>query len=340
MKILKTIKAGRTVPLILLALLALTPLAARSSYTLQIFITVFIAVYFSSCWNIIGGYAGQFALGNVLYVGVGAYTAGIFMQEGLSPWLALIVGGVIAVVIAIAVSILCFRLSGTYFALATVAFLYMARYLMLGTDKFLGFDTNGGLGITIHWIGGFKYMQFTEKRAYYYIFLVLVVIVLLVSDYIRKSRAGMYMSAIKTNQGAASTIGINVVRYKMYAQCACAFFMAVGGAAYVIYLMVVDPYKVLGYDMSLEIMMYAVIGGVGTLWGPVIGAASLTVLSEFLRIQFGDKIAPMSLVAYGLIMILIIMFAPDGMMGLVYRIGEKIKKRFSKPDEAKGAHAR
>lgn len=315
------IKQLRRKPYILIAgivllVLAAVPLMVKSNFWLQIFVLVFLYSYWASCWNIIGGYAGQFALGNGLYIGVGAYTCGIFMLLGLSPWAAILVGGLISVGIAIAVSSLCFRLTGTYFALATVAFLYVARYIMLGNNMFFGVKTGGGLGMIIRWRGGIEYLQFTSKAPYYYIFLVLLITILLISYYIQNSKMGIYLSAIKTNQGAAATIGINVTRYKMIAQCISAFFLAVGGVFYAAYLNVVDPYTVLGYDLSLEIMLYVVIGGMGTLWGPVLGATVLTLLSQFLRMQFSASIAPLSLVTYGLILALIVRFAPGGVLGM------------------------
>ena len=321
------ISLQKLIPLALLVVLILLPMIVDSNFVLQIFAIVFLYAFWASCWNIIGGYAGQFAIGNALYIGVGAYTAAIFMSVDKTPWIALVVGPVIAVVIAIAVSSLCFRLNGTYFALSTVAFLYMARYVMLGTNSFLGFKTQGGTGMVIKWRGGWEWLQFTNKAYYYYIFLLLLVVIMLISWKISRSKMGIYLAAIKTNQGAAGTIGINVVRYKMYAQCICAFFMAIGGAIYTIYLMSCDPYTMLGYDFSLEIMMYAVIGGLGTLWGPVAGASLLVLVNQWLRIELGASAASLSLVFYGLILIIVIRFAPNGLWGAVTNFRKKMARK-------------
>lgn len=311
----------------LLALVLVIPIFVKSNYYLQILALAFLYSYWASCWNIIGGYAGQFALGNGVYVGIGAYAAAICMSVDITPWVGILIGILISVICAIAISSLCFRLNGTYFALSTVAFLYIARFIMVGTNSFLGFKTQGGTGMVIKWRGGWEWLQFTNKAYYYYIFLLLLIVILAISYWITRSKMGVYLAAIKTNQGAASTLGVNVVKYKMYAQCICAAFMAIGGAIYAVYLMAVDPYSVLGYDFSLNIMMYAVIGGLGTLWGPVFGASLLVIINQYLRVSMGASVASLSLVLYGVVLIAVIRFAPHGVWGL---ISDYMKKRKEK----------
>lgn len=322
----KLIKKPRSwVMLGVLVVLLLVPTFIKSNYILQILLIMFLYSYWASCWNIIGGYAGQFALGNGLYIGVGAYAAGIGMLFNISPWISMWIGALVAVLIAVAVSSLCFRLSGTYFALATVAFLYVARYIMLGQSTFFGVRTGAGQGMMLSYRGGLEWMQFRGKAPYYYILLIMLVVILLVSNYIRTHKIGVYLSAIKTNQGAASTIGINVVRYKMYAQIACAFFMALSGSVYACYLMTVDPYTVLGYNLSLEIMMYVVIGGMGTLWGPVLGGATLALVNQVLRVQFSASMSSLSLVAYGIILCIVVLFAPNGLGDIFSSLANRVK---------------
>ena len=325
--------------MILLALLVvafLFPLIIGQPYFIQIAITVLIYCYWSSAWNIVGGYAGQFALGNGVYIGIGAYVAVLFHQEGFgSPWIGMFLGGVISVMFAFIISKPCFKLRGTYFSLATVAFLHIMRYIILGFNSIFGMETNGGMGIMIPYTGRWQDMQFS-KQGYYYVVLIMLVLILVVSNAIRTSKMGYYLSAIKTNQGAASTIGVNVPKYKMIAQCISAFCLALGGAVYVHFLLNVSPYDVFGYDLSLEVMIYCVIGGAGTLWGPVAGAFVLGLINEVLRVQLGSNIAPLAAAFYGIALILIVRFAPGGSSQLGHMAVEKIRDGFKKRKTAAG----
>ncbi len=304
----------RVLLLVCFLIVCMIPAVVKSNYILQIFCLVFLYGYWASCWNLIGGLVGQFALGNGLYIGIGAYSCAIMMSKGGMPYAAIPIAVCLSVLIAFLVSSLCFRLSGTYFALATVAFLFIARYIMLGTSNFLGFKTGGGLGMIVTWKGGWRYLQFRNKAYFYYIFLALLIVILLITYRIMRTRMGIYLTAIKTNPGAASTIGINVTKYKMYAQCLSAAFLAIGGVFYATFIMIVDPYIVLGFDLSLQLMIYCIIGGNGTLFGPLVGAGILTLFNQTVRVKLGADIAQLSLVAYGVILIVIILFAPEGIV--------------------------
>lgn len=327
MKLKAKLNKKTIAPLVVLVAALFVPAILKSNYYIQVACTVLLYSYFASCWNLIGGLAGQFALGNGLYIGVGAYCCSIAISVGGNPYIAIPIAVVISVVLAFLISSLCFRLSGTYFALSTVAFLYIARYIMVGTNTLFGFRTNAGKGMTINWYGGAKYLQFKNKSVYYYIFLAMLVIVVLITRRIMNNRMGYYLTAIRTNQGAAATIGIPVTRYKMYAQCISAAMMAIGGVLYAVFIMQVDPYFVLGYDLSLQIMMFCIIGGNGTLFGPIIGASLLMLFKEVVRVNLGTQYAQLSLVFFGVILIVCIMFAPDGLVGLYNKIVEKIKHK-------------
>lgn len=320
--------------LVLLVVAILFPQIVAQPYFIQIAVTVLFYCYWSSAWNIIGGYAGQFALGNGVYIGIGAYVAVLFKQEGFgSPWIGMLLGAVVSVIFAFIVSKPCFKLSGTYFSLATVAFLHIVRYIVLGFNTIFGMKTNGGIGMMIPYTGRWQDMQFS-KTGFYYLVLVMLILILVVSNAIRTSKMGYYLSAIKTNQGAASTIGVNVPKYKMIAQCISACCLALGGAVYAHFLLNVSPYKVLGYDLSLEVMIYCVIGGAGTLWGPVFGAFILGIVNEFLRVQLGSNIAPLAAVFYGVALILIVRFAPGGLHQLGQMLINKVKRIFSQKKSA------
>jgi branched-chain amino acid transport system permease protein len=135
---------------------------------------------------------------------------------------------------------------------------------------------------------------------------------------------GYYLAAIQTNQGAASTIGINVVKYKLFAQCISAFFMSLGGTFYSFLLLNVSPFTVFGFNMSLVIMIYCIIGGTGTLWGPVLGAAFLSILVETLRIRVGASIAPLATISFGIALIAIVRFVPGGLIAILRDLVKRI----------------
>ena len=200
---------------------------------------------------------------------------------------------------------------------------------MVGTNTFLGMQTNGGNGVMIKWLGKHSMLQFRNKSVYYYIFLGLLIIGILITKKVMESKMGYYLAAIRTNQGAAATIGVPVQRYKTYAQLMCATGMAIGGILYAVITMVVEPYTILGYDLSLQIMIFCVVGGKGTLWGPVVGAAFLTLFKEVVRVNMGANVAPLCLVLFGVLLIISVMYAPSGIVGLA----ETLKKKYlQKPD--------
>lgn len=329
----KKLNAKKLAPAVVLVLCLVLPLVLRSNYYMQVACNVLMYCYFASCWNIIGGLGGQFAMGNGLYIGVGAYCCAIAISEGGTPYTAIPFAILVSVVLSYLISSLCFRLSGTYFSLATVAFLYVARYIMVGTNYLFGFKTNAGMGMTIPWLGGWKYLQFQNKTYYYYIFLAMLAIILFVTHRIMTTRMGTYLVAIRTNQGAAATIGIPVTRYKMYAQCISAAAMSLGGIMYACMIMQVDPYLVLGYDLSLQIMIFCVIGGKGTLWGPVIGAGTLVLFKEIVRVNLGTDFAQFAQVLFGVMLCVCILFASDGLVGLASRFWTFLKGKIVKTPE-------
>ena len=332
------IKSKAIVPVILLVVVALLPAVVKSPYLIQIAVLMLIYGFFASSWNLIGGYAGQFALGNGVYIGIGGYFPAMLFQEfGVSPWIGIFVGAVFSAIVAFLIGKLCFRLSGTYFSLATVAFLHMFRYMIVAKEKFLGLPTNGGMGYILKWVGGFENMQLS-KIGFFYLFLVLLVIAVGISAWIKNHRIGYYLTAIKTNQGAAGTIGVNVIKYKLIVQCLSAALLAIGGGVYAFYMNSVDPMTVLGYAMSLKLMMYTVVGGLGTVWGPVVGAALLTGLNEFVRVEVGASLAPLALVCYGVILIVIVRFAPNGIVGMFSDLIRKIKSKLNSKKEVAVDH--
>lgn len=324
------INKGIVIPAVCLLIALAFPQIVTQKYILQVGTTMLFYACFASAWNIIGGYAGQFALGNGLYIGVGAYAAGICYVGGFcSPWIGLIIGMAVSALLSAVISRPCFRLSGTYFALSTVAFLYVGLYIVSSIQYIGDFKLGATMGLLLPYSGRWQDMQF-DKPGWFYVVLGALVITVAVSAWVKNHRMGYYLMAIGSDQDASATTGINVVMYKTYAQMISAALMSMVGSLYGFYLLTVMPAKVLSYTLSLEIMMYCVIGGKSTLWGPVMGAMTMGFMSEFLRTRMGASAASLGTVFYGVALILVVRFAPGGIYGLITtlidKIGGKIKK--------------
>lgn len=310
-------------------ILILIPVFISSGFIIQSIIIVLLFAYWSSSLNIISGYAGQLSIGHSVYVGIGAYvTTILFNTYGLPPWIGMLIGGVAASILASLISYPCFKLQGSYFTLSTIAVLTVIRLIFLEEDHILGFATNGAMGIKVPWKGeSFINMQFLDKRYYYYIILVMLVIVLLISRWVKQSKTGFYLAAIKTNQDAASSLGVNTSVYKLRAMIISSFMTALGGGFYAMLIQFIDPTRMLGYDLSVEIMLYAVIGGLGTLAGPLLGAFILVPINQFTRSYFGSRYAGLSGIIFGLLLMIVVYYQPNGLLTLVSNFfkGRKVK---------------
>lgn len=314
-------KKNGTLIAAVLVLSALVPVFVHRSLVLQYMINMMIFAYLALAWNIIGGYAGQLALGNGVYLGIGAYVAAVlYTYEGISPWIGMLAAGVIAAALAFLVGRVTFKLEGSYFALATVAMLHIIRITFMSNEYILGYRTKGALSFNIKWQGGLSNMQFEEKNGYYWLFLGLLVIGIGVSSWIKRSRMGYYLQAICTNPEASSSLGVNVMGMKLTANCISAFMTAVGGSMYAFYLSVIDPSSMLGYDMSIKILLFAIIGGRDTLMGPVFAAFIMAPLGNILRGIVGASVAGLAEVIYGLVLMAAIYFMPKGVWPSIVRV--------------------
>lgn len=305
-----------------LALVLLVPVFVKENLTMQYIINMLIFAYFATSWNVIGGYAGQMALGNGVYIGIGAYVSTIlFAYEGVSPWIGMIIGGIIAALLALLVGRLTFKLNGSYFSLATIALLSIIRLLFICNNYMLGYHTKGALGLRIPWVGrGLADMQFTEKSGYFYIILGLLVVGIAVSYFIKNSKIGYYLSAISTNPEAAGSLGVNVMGMKLIASMISAFMTAVGGTFFVQFISVVDPSRVFGFDMSMEIVLFAIIGGKGTLVGPVLAAFILAPFQDIMRGVMGVSIVGLPEIVYGMLLMLVVFFLPNGIWTAIVKL--------------------
>lgn len=269
-------------------IVAIMPEGLSGSALLNVFLLIFLFAYWGQCWNILGGYAGQLSLGHAAYVGVGAYTSTLlFVHFGLSPWVGMLAGAGLAGLFGLIIGFLSFhyRLSGPYFALATIAFAELVR---LGTLH-LEF-TGGSLGVLIP-LGedSFWQFQFTAKAPYYYISLAMMVAVTGFVFWMSRSRLGYYLHAVRQDEQAAAAIGIDTTRYKLIATTLSAALTGAGGTFYAQYTQYIVPDDLITIALSVEIILRTIFGGSATVLGPVVGSFVLTPIAEATRILFSDS---------------------------------------------------
>jgi branched-chain amino acid transport system permease protein len=293
----------------IVALLALP--AVLSSYAITVFIFIFFYGYLGQAWNVLGGYAGQLSAGHAAFVGVGGYaTTLLSMHWGLSPWIGMLVGGVLAAALGAVIGGLGFRfgLRGFYFVLLTVAFAEICRIVTLNTEAM-----GGALGLYITFTGNPWQLQFQDNRAYYYLALALMLLATGVVALVERSRLGAYLQAIREDEDAAESLGVDTFRYKLAAIVLSAFLTGLGGAFYANYLFSLQPNAVFGIPLSVDIIIRPVIGGAGTLLGPLLGSLILSPLAELARIYFSRPgWTGFHLVVYGVLLIGTVLFLPQG----------------------------
>ena len=296
------------------ALLAF-PAVFVQPYPRDVMIKIFLYALLAQAWNLLGGYAGQISLGNAVFFGIGAYTSSVLVTtQGLSPWLGMLAGAAVAIAVSQVIGFPCFRLRGHYFAIATIAIGEIVQTVMINWDA-LG----GARGISLP-IRPETFVEFQFHRAkwpYYYIALGLFAAVFAVTAWLERTRPGYYFRAIREDADAAQSLGVPVARYKLLAIALSAAFTALGGSFYAQYVLFIDPESVFPLSLSILICLVAVLGGVGTLWGPLVGAVVLIPLSEATRVYFGGTGSAVDLMVYGALIVLVAVFQPGGLTALV-----------------------
>lgn len=295
-----------------LALLFILPLFIKDQYIMHISILILYYALVSQAWNILSGYSGQFSFGHAAFFGTGAYTSSILLTKySVTPWLGMLIGAAIAALIGLFIGFLSFRykLRGAYFALGTLAFAEILRIIVQNSAYF-----NKTLGILITIDQNPLMFQFSSRTGYYYTILILTGLVTLLVYFISRSRLGFNLVAIRENEDAAQSLGVNTLKNKLIAISLSAALTAVGGTFYAQYLLYIEPPITFGNDVSVGILLPAIIGGMGTILGPFVGALVIVPLGELTAKLFGG-FAGVHLMAYGLILVLVILYLPGGIVG-------------------------
>ena len=291
---------------------------ATSGVVLNFVMMALYAALLAQAWNILGGFGGQFSFGHALFFGTGAYVQAIAqVQFGINPWAALPLAVLASGGVGCFVGALSFRygLKGSYFALVTLAFAEVFRIVATSVPF-----TGAGVGMMVPLREGFANMQFDSRRGYATLILAFVVLALLVTCWLKNSRFGAYLQAVRDNEDAARAVGVDAFRTKLVAIVISGGFMGVAGAFYVQVFQYIDPSIAYGAHTSVEALVGAIVGGLGTLWGPIIGALALHLLADLTRNLFG-QLPGINMVIYGGVLVLMVMFAPRGLGG----VGQSIR---------------
>ena len=323
-------RRGRRVPHVVglvavLAVLLVFPWMLPSGYWVDLAVQVLIWGALASAWNISAGYAGGLSLGHAAFLGVGAYTSTLlFLELGISPWLGMIAGAAFAGVLGLLLGALTFRLRGPFFVLATLAFGVVVNILAVNLRGI----TRGAAGLVVPFDGGWENMLFASLEAYWYVGLALVALVVGITLWIERSRFGYYLVAIREDEDAARSVGVRVVRWKLVAASLSAALTALAGTVYAQFVQYIDPSSTTRFELSVQIALIAIVGGMGTAWGPLLGAIIIIPLGEILRVEVGGGPA---LMVYGFLLVVIVLAAPrgalPGLQGLARWVGRRGVRR-------------
>ena len=304
--------AGRLGPLLAMAALAAIP-PLLPKYVLEVLISVLFFGYLGACWNILGGYGGQFSFGHAAFFGIGAYTSTLlFLHLGVTPWLGMVAGGIVAAAFGLFAGYLSFRygLRGPYFSLVTLAFAEMLRVIAVNWKA-----VGSSLGLVVPNRGSAPTLfLFADKLPYYYVILVMALGALAITRMIERSRMGYALAAIRENEDAAEAAGVDALSTKLAAMALSSCLTALGGTFYAQYFAYIDPSLTFGPAISIGGLLPAIVGGAGTVAGPLLGSFVLTPISELTRAVLRGR-AGADIMLYGLILILVISFLPNGLVG-------------------------
>lgn len=314
---------GWPLHLSLLALAVVFPFVFSTPFMVNFGVLALFYAFIGQSWNIAGGFAGQLSFGHVVFFGAGAYASTILqLRFGMNPWLGLPASAIAGGIVGGIIGFLSFRagLKGSYFALITLAFAETLRILVNSMEF-----TGGGLGLLIPAKISGNNFQFSERIGFYFVILSLTVVSVAVAVWLKHSRFGAQLAAIRENEDAAMALGINVFNEKVKVMILSGAMCGIGGSFFAQYFLYIDPTIVFGVDKSVEMLLVSMIGGAGTVYGPLIGAVLLAGVSDVTRVL--TNVQGLSLVLYGTLLVVIIAFLPNGLIDLFKRLGQRIKQR-------------
>jgi len=284
---------------LLIGLIAI-PHVMGGSYILDLGVLTFLFISQAIAWNVLGGYAGQISFSYAAFFGIGAYSTGVLWLHGWQPLLTLPIGAALAAIFSLIIGLPAFRLTGPYFSIATLGVGLAMRVVALNTEAITG----GASGLNLP-------TQVPGKEWFYYSMLILMSGCFLVSAWVRRSRFGMALTALRLDQAAAASLGVNVALYKNLAHTLGAVLVAAGGGIYAVYFQYIHPDQVFGFEISIGMVLMPVIGGLGTLWGPVLGGTLYYAIQDTLLTVFPFA----HLLVYGLLLMVIMLIEPRGLLG-------------------------
>lgn len=305
-------------------------------FDVHVMIMVLIWAVLGLGWNLIGGYTGYSSNGHALFMAIGAYSCALLIKWfQITPWISIWVGVIISVMIAFIIGMPLLKLKGQYFAVATMCLAECARIILLNFDAVGG---STGVSYFNRTLPPILSWQFKTKQEYFLLYLGVFVVILILAKILDKTKFGYYLRAIKGNEDSAQCVGIDTTKYKVLAYLLSAAIVSIGGSMWANYLCYIDPYTLLPLSMSMMICLVPIMGGVGTVVGPILGAIVLTAISQYTTSIFVGT-SGLSLFLYGVLVIIMVLFLPDGLISLFKKKRKKIDlTALLEPDKEKATN--
>jgi branched-chain amino acid transport system permease protein len=324
------------VQLVLLAAPMAVALLTADSFIYDSLTHVLLWGVLALAWNILGGYARQISVGHVAFFGIGAYTSTLLrIGFDVSPWLGMIAGGLLAASAGVLLGLVTFRLRGPFFTMATIAFAEVLRILAVNLRGL----TKGSEGLTLDSTPNAAMFVFANLRSYVVVAWAMMVGLFLLSWMLGRSKTGLRLLAFREDEDAARSLGINTYWLRLFAMGLSAFCTAIGGTFYAQFLLFIDPESVFGVDISLQMALISVVGGIGSAIGPIIGTYLVVPFGQVLRAELGAQLAGLHLVVYGLGLILVLWKMPDGVWPAIERRIARLSRRGTMPAPSPGTVA-
>jgi len=308
-----------------IALVVALPFALETRpFELRLFTVIFLYATLGHAWNILGGYAGQTSLGHGVLFGLGAYCSTMLLTAlGVNPWLGMLAGAALATAVGVLLGIVGFRLRGHYFVIATLV-VAESVYLLFSAWDWVGAALGLQIAIAEEGVANFQFHR--NKAGYYYIAFGLLALTTLLVWWLERSKIGMVLRAIRDDEDAVRSLGFSPLRYKLVAMALSAAICGAGGVFYAQYVLFIDPPSVLALSLSVLIALIPILGGTGTLIGPILGAAVLIPVSEYSRIYFSGSGRNVDLLIYGFLIMVMSVYRPDGLASLLRGLPSSSRK--------------